>query len=113
MKLMIRCGWTDPCKTIAKFIVHSIFGAVNIEVYFENYFQVNVTLEKSEFDKKMSKAANQFPWQQFNDSNLRRQFKKLTDIGTNALEDKDQLKLVGILTCRSNMLLVFTCNYFI
>ena len=24
MKLKIRCGWTGPCKTIAKFIVHSI-----------------------------------------------------------------------------------------
>ena len=24
MKFKIRCGWTDPCKTIAKFIVHSI-----------------------------------------------------------------------------------------
>ena len=25
MKLDIRCGWKDVCKTIAKFIVHSIY----------------------------------------------------------------------------------------
>ena len=77
---------------------------MNSEFYNVNYFQVNVTLEKSEFDKKMAKAANQFPWKQFNDTDLRRQFKKLTDIGTNALEDKDQLKLVGIFICYQGML---------
>ena len=26
MKLKIGCGWTDPCKSIAKFIVQSIYA---------------------------------------------------------------------------------------
>ena len=59
-------------------------------------FQVNVTLEKSEFDQKMAKAANAYPWENFKDAKMKRQFKMLTDIGTNALEDKDQLKTVCI-----------------
>ena len=59
-------------------------------------FQVNITLEKSEFDKKMAKAASQYPWKHFKNKDFTRQFKKLTDIGTNALENKDQLKLVGL-----------------
>ena len=59
-------------------------------------FQVNVTLEKSEFDQKMAKAANLYPWQKFKDAKMKRKFRTLTDIGTNALEDKDQLKTVCI-----------------
>lgn len=65
------------------------------------FLQVNITLEKSEFDKKMEKAANQFPWKEFNDTDIKRQFRKLTDIGTNALENKDQLKLVCLCNCMS------------
>ena len=30
MKCKIRCGWTDPYKTIVKFILHSIYMC-NIE----------------------------------------------------------------------------------
>ena len=44
----------------------------------------------------MAKAAKQYPWNRFKNKDFTRQFKKLTDIGTNALENKNQLKLVGL-----------------
>ena len=56
--------------------------------------QVNMSLQKSDFDKEMYKQANYFPWQTFKNSSMKRQFKMITDIGTSALEDKNQLKEV-------------------
>ncbi|XP_053409042.1 angiotensin-converting enzyme-like isoform X1 [Mercenaria mercenaria] len=53
---------------------------------------VNMSLKKSDFDKEMYKQANYFPWTTFSNSSMKRQFKMITNIGTNALDDKDQLK---------------------
>jgi len=42
----------------------------------------------------MYKEAMQFPWQQFTNVTAKRQFRMITDIGTNALDDVTQLKEV-------------------
>lgn len=46
----------------------------------------------------MYKEAMEFPWQSFTNLTMKRQFKKITDIGTNALEDMTQLKEVCFLS---------------
>ena len=56
MKLEIRCGWAHPYKTIAKFIVHSIYAnELNTENQFALYNQIGVRLLFT-FDKKSSSA---------------------------------------------------------
>ncbi|WAR05486.1 ACE-like protein, partial [Mya arenaria] len=52
---------------------------------------VNSSVEYSQFRKEMTKEANRFRWHELDDVIARRQFRKITDIGTSALED-EQLK---------------------
>ena len=47
----------------------------------------------------MAKEADYFPWKTYNNVTMKRLFSKITDIGTNALEDKDQLKQVRSYIC--------------
>lgn len=53
----------------------------------------------SDFGKEMYKQANYFPWKSFTNTSMTRQFKKITNIGTHALNNKDELKEVTYL-CR-------------
>lgn len=108
-------GWEESCPTItddieeptaekwleyynerASDMVHrSVLSQWNYGANITDYNQavmVNLSLEKSDFDKKMYKQANYFPWKTFTNSSMKRQFKMITNIGTNALEDKDQIK---------------------
>jgi len=62
-------------------------------------YQVNSSLKTSAFAKRMYKEANRFQWQEINDTDARRQFQKITSIGTSALDDEQQLKQVQRLKC--------------
>ncbi|KAH3705131.1 angiotensin-converting enzyme-like [Dreissena polymorpha] len=61
---------------------------------------VNVSLEQADFAKRMYHHANQFNWKDINDPNVRRQFEKIINIGTSALDDKVQLKQMADMQAR-------------
>ncbi|KAK3605969.1 hypothetical protein CHS0354_019648 [Potamilus streckersoni] len=66
---------------------------------------VNTSLEGSRFQKKMYKEAATFNWKNLMDVSMRRRFEKITNIGTSALEDEDQLKALS--TGVSNMTSIY------
>lgn len=54
-----------------------------------------MSLQRSDFDKTMYKEAMRYPWQSSSNQTEYRLFRKITDIGTNALDDVSQLKNVS------------------
>lgn len=51
-------------------------------------------MEKDNFKVEAKNNASQFDWEKFSDTDLRRKFHKISDVGTSALKDKSKLKKV-------------------
>ena len=59
--------------------------------------QTNFSLSIADFDKKMAQNASTFNPDGFENSTLKRLFKKIMNIGFAATNDSEQLKAVGLL----------------
>lgn len=91
------CGWLEKTIWLSTY-------SVRLSKYQDNkniicVFQVNMSLERSDFDKTMYKEAMRYPWQSSSNQTEYRLFRKITDIGTSALDDVSQLKKVSKFYC--------------
>ena len=57
-------------------------------------FQTRSQVELAHFEKQMYTAASQYDWQTFYNTTQKRLFKAITNIGTSALSDMNQLEQV-------------------
>ena len=56
--------------------------------------QVAASLEFSKFRKLAAAEANAFPWRQFPNSTIVREFRMVADVGVDGLKDEEKLKQV-------------------
>ncbi|XP_052094708.1 uncharacterized protein LOC127730371 [Mytilus californianus] len=64
--------------------------ATNITDYNQEV-SVNYSVTVANFEKEAYRNASMYEWKNFKNETLKRLFKKITDIGTSALEDKEKL----------------------
>ncbi|KAK3105656.1 hypothetical protein FSP39_002751 [Pinctada imbricata] len=78
-------GWIDSCPSTRAILLLLMQGSVQESV------------ELSDFNKKKAREASAFDWRNFSSSSIRREFSTITDIGVDALEDKDKIKQINAL----------------
>ncbi|XP_013394530.1 angiotensin-converting enzyme-like [Lingula anatina] len=65
--------------------------------------QHNASIMSAEFDREAAENATSFAWENFTDSDLRRQFRKISDVGSAALLRKDKAKYERLISLVTKM----------